>query len=188
MYSTTLHHAVLLSSPVRDLSYSNHDHCLKGRHPSGLFPASSPILHDAELSLCLPCAQFLPHCCRCRTPYGGSNAVYWVAHLVALGVEKAMGSCRCKRVHTEDRLRRKGAGNWQSHGSWREWNKKCREERLMEVAGWRRRWVWPFPVTSRPGSSHQLLPFSCFIWDWGRSSQYRHDGFKGGWEKVEIVS
>lgn len=27
------------------------------------------------------------------------------------------------------------AGNWQSHGSWRERNKKCRGERLKEVAG-----------------------------------------------------
>jgi len=43
-----------------------------------------------------------------------------VAHLVALGAEKSMGSCRCKRVHTKDRLRSKGAGDWQSHGSWRE--------------------------------------------------------------------
>lgn len=57
-------------------------------------------------------------------------------HLVALGAEKATGSCRCRRVHTEDRLRRKGAGNWQSRRSWREGNKKCRGEKLKEVAGW----------------------------------------------------
>lgn len=69
MHSST---AAFLSWPL-PVSYKNYDHYLKEKHPS--CHIVSPTLHDPELSLCLPCAQFLSPCCRSRAAHNGSSAL-----------------------------------------------------------------------------------------------------------------
>lgn len=48
-----------------------------------------------------------------------------MVHLVALGVDKTVESCRCKRVPTKDGMSKKEAENWQDRAGWKEGN-KCR--------------------------------------------------------------
>lgn len=116
---TALLCTMLCCFPLLSITCTNRGQCLKGRHLFGLLlPAIIPTLQDTDLSLCLPSARFLSHCCRCGTPHSGSNEVYWVAGLIALGAEKAMGGCMCKSMHTKDSWRRKRIEKWHSHGNW----------------------------------------------------------------------